>query len=345
MCGNKNEILESEQFLLYTVWITTACNFKCTYCYEGLDKKQVVMTQETIEKLVCFIEKQCCEKEIYTVWLDFHGGEPLLCYEEIRSITNRLRSSRNVKKIHTSLTTNGFFYFDDISEYIDELTVSMDGTEDTHNLFRVDMLGRETFDTTFNNAKKYQKYYSELRVRMVVTPQNVNRLYEGVVFFLEEGFRVIVPGVDYYSQSWNDELFESLYLQLKRIENYRKEHIAHYTMIGIIDTKIKRKSRCIIGEDGLQIDPQGDIFPCIVTVGNPKYKLGNVYDGIDNSRIADIQCSLSGNIAECDGCTYYNYCTANRCVLINESITGDLFSPSENMCKTEQIILRLKGLL
>ena len=94
MCGNKNAILENEQFLLYTVWITTACNYKCTYCYEGLDKKQAVMKQDTIEKMASFIEKQCSEKEIYTVWLDFHGGEPLLCYEEIKSVTNRLRFSR-----------------------------------------------------------------------------------------------------------------------------------------------------------------------------------------------------------------------------------------------------------
>ena len=116
-------------------------------------------------------------------------------------------------------------------------------------------------------------------------------------------------------------------------------------MIGLLDTRLRKKSRCIIGGDGFQIDPQGDIYPCIVTVGNPMYYLGNVEDGIDNSRIADIQCKLVGNIEKCDGCANYNYCTANRCVFINESITGDLFSPSENMCKTEQIVLRLKGLL
>lgn len=59
---------------------TLACNFKCPYCYETkLSHK--TMNTSTMEQIIKFVENSGCK----TVNLCWHGGEPLLAFENMFS--------------------------------------------------------------------------------------------------------------------------------------------------------------------------------------------------------------------------------------------------------------------
>ena len=38
--------------MLGVFWLTTDCNMKCIYCYEGNEKKKMYMNEETIDKAI-----------------------------------------------------------------------------------------------------------------------------------------------------------------------------------------------------------------------------------------------------------------------------------------------------
>ena len=64
----------------YTIWLTTDCNLRCRYCYEGVEKKAIIMEQDLAAQVVDFICETFDDKN-EELCIDFHGGEPLLNYK------------------------------------------------------------------------------------------------------------------------------------------------------------------------------------------------------------------------------------------------------------------------
>ena len=49
----------------------------------------------------------------------------------------------------------------------------------------------------------------------------------------------------------------------------------------------KRISGCGSGTEYMAVTPWGDLYPCHQFVGDPAYKLGNVWDGVTNTALRD----------------------------------------------------------
>lgn len=45
--------------MLGVFWLTTDCNMKCIYCYEGNEKKKMYMNEETIDKAIISLRIIC----------------------------------------------------------------------------------------------------------------------------------------------------------------------------------------------------------------------------------------------------------------------------------------------
>lgn len=68
---------------------TLNCNFACPYCYEGEEiKVPGRMSQEIVESTISFLGKKL--PEIRTLRIIWYGGEPLLEFETIKGISERL---------------------------------------------------------------------------------------------------------------------------------------------------------------------------------------------------------------------------------------------------------------
>ena len=71
--------------LSVTINPTLACNFACPYCFEK-DKPQVFMTDNTEQAIVDFVGRHNGMTHLSVTWF---GGEPLLGFERIKSLTRR----------------------------------------------------------------------------------------------------------------------------------------------------------------------------------------------------------------------------------------------------------------
>lgn len=69
--------------MLGVFWLTTDCNMKCIYCYEGNEKKKMYMNEETIDKAIEFLMTRAKELKDKRMNIEFHGGEPLLAYKSM----------------------------------------------------------------------------------------------------------------------------------------------------------------------------------------------------------------------------------------------------------------------
>ena len=114
----------------YIILPTSACNARCTYCYEA-GMEPVTMTPDTVEQTIRYIISSHAEKEVHIVWF---GGEPLLGEKIIDRISEGLMEAGVPFK--SVMISNGSLITPQIIEkmtgpwHLDRIQISMDGDED-----------------------------------------------------------------------------------------------------------------------------------------------------------------------------------------------------------------------
>ncbi|HEX9059018.1 MAG TPA: radical SAM protein, partial [Clostridia bacterium] len=309
-------------------WVTTKCNMRCRYCYEGQEKREEMMSIAIADKAIEYTMKRYKEFEMNDqLTIGFHGGEPLLQFELIKYIIERFKDYFKYanEKLNFSLTTNGILLSEEISEYIcnniQYLSISLDGTKKTHDTSRVFMNGEGTYDAVVAKFINILKKRPDIRVRTAFTTKTVANLYEDVKHLIDLGFRIIVPLPDLFSNDWETEHMEILYSEMKKIRELLEEVDRRIDIkVGIIDHSFegRPKGPCSGGVTGIHIDPKGNIYPCIYTVGHEEFILGHVVTGIIKERVEKIYELSKVENEDCIGCGRYKYCNGTRCKIVNK---------------------------
>jgi uncharacterized protein len=335
--------------MLATLWVTTACNMRCLYCYEGDNKPNNKMDKVMADKSIEYILKQFKELNDDDLIINFHGGEPLLEFQLIKYIVKRLKNTfmDSKKKLFLGATTNGILLDDEIIEYICDnfyynLSISLDGDKVIHDTNRILKDGRGSYNLIINSCKKILNKRDDVRVRMTYNTLTVDKLYESVKFLVNLGFNIIVPVADYYDEKWNQELIDVLNLEAEKIYNlYKRESKKNKKLrISMVGEEVFKKGICTGGINTYNIFVNGDIYPCTYVIENQDFNIGHVTTGINKVKLSSIHNMLKTKNEICDGCNYYNCCYATRCKFINRSITGNLNTPSPVMCAVENILYK-----
>lgn len=94
----------------YILLSTLGCNLNCTYCYEkDLVDKKAVLQDETIDKIINYMQYQINVYRPRKLTVVYSGGEPLLNIKAVLSSSRRLNDSLSSKGVefHFSIVTNG----------------------------------------------------------------------------------------------------------------------------------------------------------------------------------------------------------------------------------------------
>lgn len=326
----------------FTLFVTSKCNLKCRYCYEGNKKSNRDMTKETADKTVEFIADRIKESgSSGLINITFHGGEPLLNFELIKYI-----SSCILKEIHNevifNMTTNGTIMTDEMVDYIknhiNNISVSIDGTRKAHDLNRTFYDGTGSYEKAVFNAERLLAKGINVRGRMTFDSQNVGELYEGVKSLVDMGFRYIVSVADLYDERWNEENIEILKKQILKVSNIKKKSPHQEISLTAADLFSRKKGDCFGGVANYTIDSDGSIYPCTFSAGNKDFVIGNVNDGnLLKERICKLIEIYQKENKCCAGCTRYEYCEGVRCKILNKLITGDYTTPPGIVCAVENI--------
>ena len=150
------EYLNSSESLSLIIFPTLDCNFKCSYCYENREKG--IMSEVTFDNIYSSIVTLYNAKKFNHLKLEWFGGEPLLCFEQIINFekkTNEFCCKNNITFQH-SMTTNGYLLSKNnvvklLKHNINTFQITIDGAPTTHDIYRPLRNGSPTWKTIINN--------------------------------------------------------------------------------------------------------------------------------------------------------------------------------------------------
>ncbi len=311
--------------------IAHVCNLNCSYCFASQGKyhgERALMNFEVGKRALDFLVENSVGRRNLEV--DFFGGEPLMNFDVVKQLVAYARSieKEKGKNFRFTLTTNGILIDDDVIEFANKemsnVVLSLDGRKEIHDRYRVDYQGKGSWDTIVPKFQKLvearggENYY----MRGTFTHANPDFLKD-IEQMLDLGFKElsmepVVCAPDDPSALTEDDKAIVLEQYEKLAELMLKKHregdpftFYHY----MIDLKggpciYKRISGCGSGTEYMAVTPWGDLYPCHQFVGEDKYKLGSVFEGITNTEAQNefAECNVYSR-EECRDCWARLYCS------------------------------------
>lgn len=311
--------------------IAHTCNLNCSYCFASQGKyhgERALMSFEVGKRALDFLIENSGTRRNLEV--DFFGGEPLMNFDVVKKLVEYARSieKEKGKNFRFTLTTNGVLVDDDVIDFANKemsnVVLSLDGRKEVHDRYRVDYQGRGSYDTIVPKFQKFVKarggknYY----MRGTFTHANPDFL-EDIKTMLNLGFTelsmepVVAAEGDEAALTEEDKpvvmkQYEELAeLMLKRDKEGKPFTFYHY-MIDLAGGPCiyKRISGCGSGTEYMAVTPWGDLYPCHQFVGDEKFKLGDIWHGVENKKIQNefASCNVYAR-SECRDCWARLYCS------------------------------------
>lgn len=332
----------------YTLHLTQKCNLNCKYCYEKRGEKEL-----SFENIKFLINGEI-EKKSKDCIITFYGGEPLLKEDMIYKVVDYIKTIKCKTKFYFGITTNGTLIDDDLIDYMlsnNFLTIaySFDGIQETQNLNRIFANGESTYKIVEENAKRLLKKYKKAIAMMVVTKNNYINLANNIEHLWNIGFRRLNPLFNYLDE-WQDEDLPLLKAQYEKVANFYYDRIMEEEDINVtvFEEKIKThineeyncNEDCQMGVRNINVDADGNFYPCVQFVGNEDYIIGNCLDGVDfNARKRLVENSGIESEA-CKTCALKTRCK-HTCACKNFLTTNEMNGLSPLTCEIERMMIEI----
>lgn len=307
------------------------CNLACKYCFAGkgeYDGPKGLMSFETGKRALDFLIEQSGTRKNLEV--DFFGGEPLMNWEVCKKLVEYGREQEKIhnKNFRFTLTTNGLLINDDVIEFCNRemgnVVLSLDGRKSTNDAMRVSRNGSGSYDLIINKFKKFadsrnqENYY----MRGTYTHNNLD-FSKDIIHMADMGFKelsiepvVCSPDEPYALKDSDLPTLKEQYQILadEMLKRYRKGNgftFYHYMIdLDAGPCIVKRVSGCGVGTEYLAVTPNGELYPCHQFVGDEKFLLGNIWDGITNKQVLEQfeNCNVYSH-KECKDCFAKLYCS------------------------------------
>ena len=311
--------------------IAHTCNLNCSYCFASQGKyhgERGLMSLEVGKRALDFLIENSGSRKNLEV--DFFGGEPLMNFDVVKELVAyaRVREKEAGKNFRFTLTTNGVLIDDDVIDFanreMSNVVLSLDGRKEVHDRFRVDYNGNGSWEKI---VPKFQKMVSARNgksyyMRGTFTHHNpdfVKDIEEMLrLGFTELSMEPVVSAPDDPSALTEEDLPIVLeqYEKLAELMQKRRREGKPFTFYHyMIDLKggpciYKRVSGCGSGTEYMAVTPWGDLYPCHQFVGDDKFLLGNVWDGVKNKEMQNefLSCNVYSR-PECADCWAKLYCS------------------------------------
>jgi len=288
------------------------------------------MSLETLEnvisKTLAYAERGCT--------IAYQGGEPTLRGLDFFEQSINFQNKHNHKHIdiENALQTNGYDVDESFVKFLADnnfLTgISLDGGRDTHDAYRKNPEGEDTFGRVIETVELFKKYGADYNILAVVNNKTGKKCARTYAFFKRHGMNYLQfipcldplgekPGGNEYSLTpevygaFLTELFDLWYEDLLKGEHPFIRQFENY--IGIL-LGLGAESCDMLGVCGRQyvVEADGSVYPCDFYV-LPEFKLGdlnvNTLEEIDAAREKSGFIKYSANIRDnCKKCEYYRIC-------------------------------------
>ena len=346
---NRNTVIKA-----LCLHVAHTCNLNCEYCFASQGKyhgERALMSFEVGKRALDFLIKNSGTRR--NIEVDFFGGETLMNWDVVKELVAYARVQEKIhdKNFRFTLTTNGVLIDDDVIEFsnreMSNVVLSLDGRPEVHDRLRVDYMGRGSYDTIVPKFQEFVKrrggknYY----MRGTFTHKNVD--FTNDIFhmadlgFTELSMEPVVCSPEDASALTQEDLpvlFDQYEILAKEMIKRKKEGngftFYHYMLDLTHGPCIyKRISGCGSGTEYMAVTPTGDLYPCHQFVGDTKYLLGNIWDGVTNKEIQN-EFKLCNAYArpECNDCWAKLYCSGG-CAANSYHASGKITGIYEYGCE------------
>ena len=346
---NRNTVIKA-----LCLHVAHTCNLNCEYCFASQGKyhgELALMSFEVGKRALDFLIENSGTRRNLEV--DFFGGEPLMNWDVVKELVSYARVQEKIhnKNFRFTLTTNGILIDDDVIDFCNKemsnVVLSLDGRKEVHDRLRKDYQGRGSYDVIvpkfqeFIKRREGKSYY----MRGTFTHNNVD--FTNDIFhmadlgFTELSMEPVVCSPDDPSALTESDLpilFEQYEILAKEMIKRKKAGngftFYHYMLDLTHGPCIyKRISGCGSGTEYMAVTPTGDLYPCHQFVGDTKYLLGNLWDGVTNKEIQN-EFKLCNAYArpECNDCWAKLYCSGG-CAANSYHASGKITGIYEYGCE------------
>lgn len=306
---------------------TTGCNFACPYCFEG-DKVDKRMTPIVINNLLSFINSYQNAKELNITW---YGGEPLIAFDIMKTIVERIKKECKIEIASHSIVTNGYLINNSVIDFMKKnpfkkIQITFDGIKENHNKTRC-LKGSQqpTYDKIMSNV---DRLISEMSDKTIISLRiNINkdneRDFTEMYKFIKDRYPnnnsvVVYPG---FIRESNKDCSIMCYKSI-----YGKSRYTFYKNIAEKGLNVDfypqnlHKGCMACRNNSLIIGPEGEIYKCWNDFNNPQRIVGYIRDrkmtnptiisryAYDTTVYNDLKCKECKLFPICDGgCAWLRY--------------------------------------
>lgn len=333
------------------------CNLACKYCFaeEGeYHGRRGLMSFEVGKKALDFLVENSGSR--VNLEVDFFGGEPLMNWDVVKRLVEYGRSieKEKNKNFRFTLTTNGVLLNDEIEEFLNKemanVVLSLDGRKEVNDRMRPFRTGQGSYDLIvpkfqeFAKSRKDKDYY----IRGTFTRYNLD-FSNDIIHFADLGFDqisiepVVGPEDDPFSIREQDlpqimEEYDKLALEyLDRKEKGKGFNFFHFQIdLDQGPCVYKRLSGCGSGSEYLAVTPWGELYPCHQFVGDEKFMLGTVDEGITNPEVVEEfkKCNVYSK-EKCRNCFAKFYCSGG-CAANSYNFHGTIHDVYDIGCEMQK---------
>lgn len=334
--------------------VAHTCNLNCEYCFASQGKyhgERALMPFEVGKRALDFLIENSGSR--HNLEVDFFGGEPLMNFEVVKKLVKYAREQEKLynKNFRFTLTTNGLLIDDDVIAFVNKemsnVVLSLDGRKEVHDSLRKTISGQGSYDIIIPKFKKLvearggKNYY----IRGTFTHNNIDFLKD-ILHMADLGFTelsmepVVCAPDEPYALTEKDlpilkEQYELLAKEMIKRDSENRGFTFYHYMLDLTHGPCiyKRISGCGSGTEYLAVTPWGDLYPCHQFVGDEKFKLGDIYNGIVNTKVRD-EFKLCNAYArpECKDCWAKLYCSGG-CAANSYHATGNILGTYKYGCE------------
>ena len=334
--------------------VAHTCNLNCEYCFAGQGKyhgEDAIMSYDVGKRALDFLVENSGTRKNLEV--DFFGGEPLVNFDVVKQLVAYARSIEKEKNKHFrfTLTTNGVLLTDDVIDLLkkemNNFVLSLYVRKEINYSKRKKLNGEGSYDIIVPHFKNFveKRGNKEYYMRGTFTRNNLD--FTNDIFHMADlGFKelsmepvVSKPDTDYALREEDlDTLFEQYEILAKEMIKRKREGNPFTFYHYMIDLSggpciYKRITGCGSGTEYLAVTPNGDFYPCHQFVGDKKFLMGNVWDGVTNTELRDEfkLCNVYSR-KECENCWAKLYCSGG-CAANSYHTQGSINGVYEYGCK------------
>lgn len=347
----REKIATSNDRLDITIMPTLDCNFKCAYCFEN--ERTKYMTHESAEALVKYFDSSF--KKYKSVYIQWFGGEPLLCKDMINYImSNAIRIAKREKlALISGITTNGYELNLETYKMLCEnritwIQLSVDGMKETHNSQRPHKSDLDSYTKIITNLKNIRDCVPsgicKIYFRVTISKSILNEIDNILMFYKNEfssdkRFMLSLQPV----MDWGGERIDNMMSELPNVKD-TVDCLMKASKLGLMPighhTQASSGLICeAVRKNGFVIDPHMDVYKC------PMAMYSKEKDDLYRGKVGYI--SMQGNIIIndnynlewmkggpykgeiCHRCTYYAICHGN----VTCAYSSKFCNEQKNLCR------------